>query len=547
MKNTSRHPRLVAALVAALSTYATIQAQTAPSSTQTTTTTTTTTAPAPAAPEDQVVMLSPFEVDATSGKESYTAETTLAGNRLSTDLRDIGGSVTVVTSQLLLDTGATDNTSLLQRIGGAEVGGVFGNFASPGPNSSSALLTEDTIKPSEDTRIRGLAAADNTHDFFASDIPWDSYNIDRIDISRGPNAILFGEGSPAGIINAGSRSAEFTDSGNIDLRFGSWGTTRESLDVNFLVVPDQVAVRLDLLNDHEKYEQQPAYSKDQRISGAIRVAPAFLNKNGNSTVFKANFESGQVDSDNPRSLPPEDQITPFFTAADTGAYQAGLNGLNSWTTGLPGGYIASAANGYAGAGRAGNSNTDPWFTNSTLGNSSFPLQAFQNGNTVGSAGQYRFSSLPQPGLATTTNLTWPYGAFPGSWLNINGAAQEPIYAGLPYSNAGLFTDTSLTDPSAFNFYKNLIDGTMKSEWQRGSGRRRRISRKPSSMTRLASTLLTTRRTTRTARSTPSVAPFRCTLTSCFHQQRRNVARDSPARIRTTAARTSRQRQRLRDQ
>ena len=31
---------------------------------------------------------------------------------------------------------------------------------------------------------------------------------------------------------------------------------------------------------------------------------------------------------------------------------------------------------------------------------------------------------------------------------------------------GLFTDTSLTDPSAFNFYKNLIDGTMKSEWQR---------------------------------------------------------------------------------
>jgi outer membrane receptor protein involved in Fe transport len=470
MKSTLRHPRLVAVLVAALSTYATIHAQTAPTPAPAATTTTTTTTTTTAAPEDQVVMLSPFEVEATSGKESYTAETTLAGNRLSTDLRDIGGSVTVVTSQLLLDTNATDNTSLLQRIGGAEVGGVFGNFASPGPGTSSALLTEDTIKPSEDTRIRGLAAADNTHDFFASDIPWDSYNIDRIDISRGPNAILFGEGSPAGIINAGSKSAEFTNSGNLDLRFGSWGSTRESLDYNFQVVPDQVAFRLDILHDHEKYEQQPAYSKDQRISGALRVEPAFLNKGGNHTVFKANFESGQVDSDNPRSLPPEDQITPFFTPADTGAYQAGLNGLNSWTTGLPAGYIASAANGYAGAGRAGNSNTDPWFTNSQLGNSTFPLQAFQNGNTVGSAGQYRFTSVPQAGLASSVNsgsgITWPYGAFPGSWLNINGAAQEPIYAGLPYANAGLFTDTSLTDPSAFNFYKNLIDGTMKSEWQR---------------------------------------------------------------------------------
>jgi outer membrane receptor protein involved in Fe transport len=467
MKYTPRHSRLVAVLVAAISACASIQAQTAPSPAQPAQPANAQVVPNPsAAPEEEVLLLSPFEVKATSGSESYNADTTLAGNRLSTQLRDIGSSVSVVTQQLLLDTGATDNTSLLQRIGGAEVGGVYGNFASPGPGSSSALLTEDTIHPSEDTRIRGLAAADNTHDFFVSDIPWDSYNIDRIDISRGPNAILFGEGSPAGIINAGTKNAEFTNSGNLDLRFGSWGSTRESLDYNFQIVPDQVAFRLDVLHDDEKYEQKPAYSKDQRISGALRVEPAFLNKGGNHTVFKANFESGQVDSDNPRVLPPEDQITPFFTPADTGAYQAGLNGLNSWTTGLPDGYIASAANGYAGAGRAGNSNTDPWFTNSQLGNSSFPLNVIQNGSTVGSAGTYRFTSLPQPGLATTTGLVPLYGAFPGSWLNINGAAQEPIYAGLPYANAGLFTDTSLTNPSAFNFYKNLIDGTMKSEWQR---------------------------------------------------------------------------------
>ncbi len=172
MKYTPRHSRLVAVLVAAISACASIQAQTAPSpaapATTTTTTTTTTTA---AAPEDEVVTLSPFEVSATAGTDSYIAETTLAGNRLSTDLRDIGSSVTVVTSQFLADTGATDNTSLLQRIGGTEVGGVNGNYASPGPGTSSALLTEDTIHPSEDTRIRGLAAADNTHDFFLSDIP----------------------------------------------------------------------------------------------------------------------------------------------------------------------------------------------------------------------------------------------------------------------------------------------------------------------------------------------------------------------------------------
>ena len=81
--------------------------------------------------------------------------------------------MTVVTSQFLMDIGATDNTSLLQSLGGTEVGGVNGNYASPGPGTSAAVITEDTIHPTEDTRIRGLAAADNTHDFFLSDIPWD--------------------------------------------------------------------------------------------------------------------------------------------------------------------------------------------------------------------------------------------------------------------------------------------------------------------------------------------------------------------------------------
>jgi hypothetical protein len=415
--------------------------------------------------KEEVITLSPFEVTATGDSDSYTADSTLAGNRLNTKLRDIGSSITVVTSQFLRDTAATDNTTLLQRIAGAEVGGVRGNYASPGSSSSSTLLTEDTIKPTEDTRIRGLAAADNTHDFFLSDIPWDSYNTDRVDISRGPNAILFGQGSPAGIINAGSKVAEFRNTGDVEFRLGSWGSTRGSLDVNQVIVPDQVAVRFDALDDHELYEQKPAYSRDQRMSGALRIQPSFLSQNGNQTIFKANFESGKVDSDNPRALPPTDHITPWFNPADTGAYQAGLNGPIAWNSNVPGG-ISTAANGYSDAGRAeGAQNPDPWFTNGQLGNAGFPLNVIQNGNTVGPAGTYRFTSFNANDAAGTI-ITLPYGSYPTSWLSLSGRAKEAVFAGLPFSNGGLFTDSSITDPSIFNFYKNLIDGEMKSEWQR---------------------------------------------------------------------------------
>jgi outer membrane receptor protein involved in Fe transport len=436
-------------------------------------------------PEDDVVVLSPFEVKASSASDGYTADSTLAGNRLRTDLRDVGSSVIVVTSQFLRDTGATDNTSLLVRLGGTEVGGVNGNFASAGTGSSATLLSEDLIKPTEGTRIRGLAAADNTRDFFVSDIPWDSYNTDSIQLQRGPNSILFGQGSPAGIINATSKGASFRNSGELEGRYGSYGSWRGSLDINQVIVKDQVAVRLDLLTNEQKFKQKPAYSKDQRISGAIRIDPEFLRKNGNRTIFKANFESGRVDSNNPRALPPTDHITPWFDPKalvypidpatglpsptgipGSGAYQAALNGQQSWLNSNGGGF-STAANGYLDAGRSvGNQSPDPWFTNGQRGNSGFPLNVSQEGNTVGPAGQYRFTSFNANSVAGNGMITLPYGAYPSSWLSLNGIAKEAVSAGLPFSNGGLFTDTSLTNPSIFNFYKNLIDGIMKKEWQR---------------------------------------------------------------------------------
>jgi outer membrane receptor protein involved in Fe transport len=47
---------------------------------------------------------------------------------------------------------------------------------------------------------------------------WDSYNVDRIDLQCRPNSNLFGLGSPAGIINASTRSAEFRNNGSAAVR-----------------------------------------------------------------------------------------------------------------------------------------------------------------------------------------------------------------------------------------------------------------------------------------------------------------------------------------
>ncbi len=417
-----------------------------------------TTAPATPAKEEDIVVLSPFEVSASATAESYNAETTLAGNRLNTQLRDIGSAVTVVTSQFLKDTAAVNNASLLQFTPNSEVGGIYGNFAGTG---DGAVLIEPSQRPNENTRIRGLAAADNTRDFFRTDIPWDSYNVDRVDIQRGPNSILFGQGSPAGIINAGSKGASFRNSGEIELRYGSYGSARGTLDINQVLVPGQVAFRIDALFNDQKFKQKPAYSKDQRLSGAIRIEPEFLKKNGNRTIFKANFESGQVDANYPRELPPVDNITPWFKTGAAGVNQMQLIGWNAFDH-------LSGRTGHGAARGAGEllAESSPWIHNGSFGTlgGQEPVAFFSGSG----APTYWITSVPQTlqGNAYNPGSIGGFAVAPGFINGIASTSAWAVNSGQPYSAGGIYKNNLITDPSIFNFYNKLIDGKTKKEWQR---------------------------------------------------------------------------------
>lgn len=410
--------------------------------------------------DDEVIVLSPFEVSS-EGMGGYNAKTTLAGNRLNTQLRDVGSAVSVITPQFMKDTGAVNNATLLQYVTNAEVGGVAGNFAGVG---DAAQLNESTQRPNENTRIRGLAAADNTRDFFRTEIPWDGYNIDRVDLQRGPNSILFGQGSPAGIINAGAKSASFRNFGQAEVRLGSYGSFRTSLDLNRDLLHNQVALRVNALRDDVKYRQDPAYSFDRRIAGSLRVEPAFLKKGSARTIFKANFEAGRINSNNPRELPPVDTITPWFTQLNQATYTpsqlwdhlsgrpnhgqerpvyaAPLSGPIPYYTPWIGAFGNPVVEAQPVAFFSGSGAPALWITEAS--------QSLIN-HAIGPDGKPDggFASMPQMRMRA-----------------INPTSLWAGEAALPYSQAGVFKDNMITDPSIFDFYNHLIDGDTKREWQR---------------------------------------------------------------------------------
>lgn len=447
-------------------------------------------APAAAAGEEEqakeeVIVLSPFEVTTTEN-EGYSAATTLAGNRLNTELRDVGNAVQVITPQFLRDIGATSNESLLQYTTNTEVGSIQGNFA--GLGDGAQLNENDNFRnPNTNTRVRGLAAADNSRDYFLTDVPWDGYNIDRIDLQRGPNSIMFGQGSPAGLINAGTQSASFRNSGEIDARFGSHGSYRGSINYNRELINDELAVRIALLHDHEKFKQKPAFDEDQRVYGALRWEPAFLKRGSARTTLKANYEHGEVDSNRPRSLPPYDFITPWF---QSGTYQGRRAGdgnndgqispgelapytferLNKLTLNA---YTAQQDNLF----RPGHGQNRPIINGGPFTgmlNPAFRPElgamaqslggapwAFYSGD--GAAQWWNEEPREYYGIDTNGERVGGVGMNFHRPVTIGTPSQWAKAAGLDY--AEIYKNNSISDPTIFDFYNNLIDGPNKKEWQ----------------------------------------------------------------------------------
>ena len=413
--------------------------------------------------DDAIIELSPFVITASEDKDGYQANATVAGTRVRTDLKDIASSIQVVTSQFLRDTQAKDNQTLLQFTTNTEVGGIYGNFAGVGNTfvDGAGENVNNLLRPNGNTRVRGLDSADNTRDLFKTDIPWGSFNVGRIDFQRGPNSILYALGSPAGIINASTNTAGFKTEGRVESQLGSFGSKRFTGDYTYVLIPNQLSVRIDAQDDYQLYRQKPAYNRDRRIFGAVRWDPQFFGKDSSArTSLRANFETGTVEANRPRSLPPIDRITPFFDANKINKtlidpYYDYVRGAFPWTN--PGvlakNYWLSGNTGY-------NFGKSPTLY---YNNTATPISAAQGS-------PYNYYSIDHQNNGFPYSSAAGIGTYADYAKNLqqygaaNGVSSE-VLATVAGAQAGFYKATSLTDDSIFDFYNTLIDGPTKKEWQ----------------------------------------------------------------------------------
>jgi outer membrane receptor protein involved in Fe transport len=389
--------------------------------------------------EEEVFELSPFSIDA-SDNQGYAATSTLAGTRLNTNLRDIAASISVVTKDFLEDSASTDLKELLIYTPSTEVIGPLGNLANEGGRSGENTVTEIFDRLSPTTRVRGLASATLTRNLYESSLPMDSYNVDRVTMNRGANSILFGVGSPAGIIDTTNIAPVFRDATELTARAGSYGSYRGTFDLERVLIEDKMSVRIAGLMEDTKYQQRPAFERDKRLFATLSWRPT------DTLSINVNTEQGDIDSNLPRQFPLANMVSIWFDplARPDGLVQPTHNAL---TTKANGTY-----------GRSYNGPNPAIFV---------PQVAWSESGS-GSVN----TSLNANGTAGMLNLKQPFWHPAGSpnrqadwWASIRGSGrnQEIWNGGVNSEISGEFTNNQITDTSIIDFRNHLIDGDTKGE------------------------------------------------------------------------------------
>jgi catecholate siderophore receptor len=70
----------------------------------------------------------------------------------------------------------------------------------------------------------------------------DLYNVDRVEVLKGPNSMIFGRGGGGGVINRVTKEPGFTSFREVTAQFGSFGNKRFATDLNQQIT-HKVAVR----------------------------------------------------------------------------------------------------------------------------------------------------------------------------------------------------------------------------------------------------------------------------------------------------------------
>lgn len=178
---------------------------------------------------DETVLLSSFEVTETQDR-GYASTNAVGGTRFNTAIVNIPQSVIVINQESIKDLGARSTLDVAQYVSG------ISSTAGPGRDVFNVRgyqidVTTDGLPDSSPT-AQGITS------------PFDM--VERIEVIKGPAAVLYGSTSPGGNVNRVTKKPMFRNAGTLTSTVGEGGLYSGAFDVNRTgaVGSNDVAVRV---------------------------------------------------------------------------------------------------------------------------------------------------------------------------------------------------------------------------------------------------------------------------------------------------------------
>ncbi len=215
------------------------------------------TPPGPAAPADEGVVLLPQFIITEQATNPYQSQQALSATRVAMSIQDVPQTISVVSGDFIKDSMGFKMSDAAK-------------YVTP--------LVEGTLPFGGDRyMIRGFQVNEEFIDGsvisgtsgYSMSIP--TFNIDRIEVIKGPNAILVPGGSPGGVMNPITKSPMSRNSESVTIDLAQYLGNDVNIDVNrVLDAKDHMAVRLVATY----WRNDNMYIKNQYRNG-YEISPSF--------------------------------------------------------------------------------------------------------------------------------------------------------------------------------------------------------------------------------------------------------------------------------
>lgn len=212
-----------------------------------------------ASSEPAVTTLPAIQVTA-SNTNRYAAVSTSTATKTNTLLRDVPQAISVITNELIKDQSVRSIGDAVRYVPGVGI--------SQGEGNRDALV------------FRGNRS---TGDFFTDgirdDVEYyrDLYNIERVEVLKGANGMIFGRGGSGGVVNRVSKQANWNPTKEFSFQGGSFNLKRMTADVGY-VINDMAAVRLNALYEDAGSFRDGVSMERLGISPTVTLKPTHRTK-----------------------------------------------------------------------------------------------------------------------------------------------------------------------------------------------------------------------------------------------------------------------------